>query len=186
MTSRVARKPIELPEKVVCQVHANSVTVRGQKGELSAPLPAEVVVDIQDNCIHVAMAPSVEEPIRANALAGTIRALLQNCVIGVTQGFSKKLQLIGVGYRVQVVRTETGLYRAELSLGFSHPTFYIAPEGIVFTAATQTELEISGRDKQVVGQVAAEIRSIRPPEPYKGKGIRYMGEVIILKETKKK
>ena len=186
MTSRIARKPIALPEKVVCKISEKTVQIQGQKGQMSAVLPGEVVVEVIEGHIHVRMATPVQDVIKANALAGTVRALLQNCVMGVTAGFSKKLQLVGVGYRVQVTKTPEGRYCAELSLGFSHPTVFLAPAGITLTAVTQTELEIHGSDKQVVGQVSAEIRRIRPPEPYKGKGIRYVGEVIILKETKKK
>lgn len=186
MTSRVARKPIILPEKVVCQINEKIVTIQGQKGIMSIALPAEVIVEIIDGQINVRMVEPAAEPIKANALAGTIRAILQNHVTGVTQGFAKRLQLVGVGYRAQVTKTPEGLCRAELSLGFSHPTAYVAPEGITLTSISATELEVSGHDKRLVGQVAAEIRRIRPPEPYKGKGIRYTGEVIILKETKKK
>jgi len=186
MTSRVARRPIDLPEKVICRINEKVVTIQGQKGVMSEAVPSEVVVEMNDGQINVSALSTTTEPIKANALAGTIRALLQNHVIGVTQGFTKRLQLVGVGYRAQVTKTPEGLSRAELSLGFSHPTSYLAPEGITITGITPTELEISGHDKRLVGQVSAEIRRIRPPEPYKGKGIRYAGETIILKETKKK
>jgi len=133
----------------------------------------------------LAIAPK-EDLGASDALAGTIRALLSNHVIGVSEGFVIKLKLVGVGYRAQAGKAANGAAKLDLSLGFSHPVVYVAPLGVTMATPAQTEIEITGADKQVIGQVAANIRAFRPPEPYKGKGIRYADEQIILKETKKK
>lgn len=187
MSSRVARKPIEVPAGVEVRVSEEAVTLKGPKGEIVQDKPRHIHVVIEDKQIQVSIRESKEN---ADAIAGTIRALLNNHVNGVSQGFMKKLQLVGVGYRAQVGKAKDGRPMLNLTLGLSHPVTYIAPKGIELASATVTEIEVSGIDRQLVGQVAAEIRGIckgiRKPEPYKGKGIRYADEVIILKETKKK
>lgn len=182
MTSRVARKPISLPQGVEINIDGQVATIKGSKGVLVQPLHQAVSLNIEDNVVTVtADKNKIEKP---DVIAGTTRALIQNHVTGVSTGFTKKLQLVGVGYRV-LVGKQGNLSKAELTLGFSHPVVYVAPEGITFNAPSATELEVSGIDKQVVGQVSAEIRAFRPPEPYKGKGVRYADERIQLKETKK-
>lgn len=187
MLSRVGRKPIEVPSGVTVTTTLQQVTVKGPKGELKQALPRGIKVVLEENTLKVSAQKSLENAI---ALAGTIRALLNNHIHGVTQGFSKKLQLVGVGYRAQLAKAKDGRQLLNLTLGLSHPVSYIAPQGVELTSATVTEIEVTGIDKQLVGQVAADIRGIcggiRRPEPYKGKGIRYADEQIILKETKKK
>lgn len=187
MSSRVARKPIPLPAGVNVAVKEQLITVKGAKGELSQSLPHGITVAIEGNHLQVSVA---ESTVNGNALAGTVRAILNNHVEGVTNGFSKKLQLVGVGYRAQVGKAKDGRHTLNLTLGLSHPVVFVAPAGVTLLSPTVTEIEVVGVDKQIVGQVAANIRGIckglRQPEPYKGKGIRYVDEVIILKETKKK
>jgi large subunit ribosomal protein L6 len=187
MSSRVARKPIEIPSDVNIAIEGSIVTVKGAKGQLIQQLPDTVHVNVADNQIHVATKPGT---LGADAIAGTMRALINNHVKGVTTGFSKKLLLVGVGYRAQVTKAPDGRHMLNLTLGLSHPVSYIAPLGIDLASGIVTEIEVSGIDRQLVGQVAADIRGIcgglRKPEPYKGKGIRYSDEVIVLKETKKK
>ena len=185
-TSRVGRKAIDVPAGVDVKISAAEVVIKGPKGQLTLALPPHIVVAMEEKQIKIA--PKAEMP-NSIAISGTIRALISNNVQGVTQGFTRKLQLVGVGYRAQV-QSKAGRALLGLTLGLSHPVSYLAPVGINIACATATEIEVSGIDKQLVGQVAADIRGIcggiRSPEPYKGKGIRYADEVIILKETKKK
>ncbi len=178
MTYRIAHKIIELPSSVKIAQDANQVSVTGPQGNLTQIIPAEVTVTVDAGQIIVKENANNKNAIM---LCGTIRSLLNNHVIGVTKGFDKKLQLIGVGYRAAVQGNILNL-----SLGFSHPVKFIIPKGITIETPSQTEIIIKGINKQQVGQVAANIRAYRPPEPYKGKGVRYADETIILKETKKK
>ena len=185
MSSRVGRKPIDVPHGVDITISSDAVVIKGPKGELTQPLPQHVGVALEDKQIKV----SPNAMAGADAVSGTVRAILSNHVTGVTQGFLRKLQLVGVGYRAQV-QAKDGRGLLGLTLGLSHPVSYLAPKGITLACPSVTEIEVTGIDKQLVGQVAADIRGIcggiRRPEPYKGKGIRYADEVIILKETKKK
>lgn len=174
--SRVAKSPITLPKGVEFNVKDGVATVKGGKGQLQQVLPVGISVEAADNELHIKV-----DKDSLMALAGTMRALINNCVHGVSEGFEKKLLLKGVGYRAQVQGN-----KLNLTLGLSHPVVFDIPEGITIEAPSQTELSVKGADKQVVGQVAADIRKYRPPEPYKGKGIRYADEHISLKETKKK
>ena len=176
--SRVAKKPVNLSEGVTVTVDAGSVTVKGAKGTLSLPLAEGVLVEQVDKAINVKLAEGAA--VQA-AKAGSTRAHLANMVEGVTKGFERKLELVGVGYRAAVQGKSLNL-----TLGFSHPVVYPVPEGIEIATPTQTEILIKGINRQQVGQVAAEIRAYRSPEPYKGKGVRYSGERIELKEAKKK
>lgn len=178
MASRIARNPIQLPTGVEVQFQAGTLAVKGTKGRLELQLHPSVSFKHEENTLHFA---PIGESKSANALAGTMRALTQNMVNGVHQGYERKLKLIGVGYRAQMKGTALGL-----TLGYSHPIDFKVPTGISIETPTQTEITIKGMDKQLVGQVAANIRAKRPPEPYKGKGICYSDEVIIRKETKKK
>ena len=173
--SRIAKAPIELPSGVEIKFNDNEVSVKGPKGNLVQALHANVSLEQEDKTITVKPANYSDIP-----MAGTIRSLVNNMVVGVSNGFEKKLTLVGVGYRAQVQGT-----KLTLALGFSHPVEYIAPEGITIEAPTQTEIVIKGCDKQKVGQVASEIRAFRPPEPYKGKGVRYSDERVVRKEAKK-
>lgn len=176
--SRVAKEPVELPQGVDFTLSGSSVTVKGGKGSLSLDLHSEVELDHQDNQVKVNPRSGSRFSI---AMAGTTRALLANMVQGVTDGFEKKLTLVGVGYRAQAQGK-----KLNLTLGFSHPIDFEVPEGVTVETPSQTEVVVSGTDKQQVGQVAAEIRRFRPPEPYKGKGVRYADERVSLKEAKKK
>ncbi len=176
--SRVAKNPVTVPAGVEVKFGTDTLTVKGKNGELSMPLHQEVKVALEDGQLTFTAA---DASTKARALSGTVRALVNNMVKGVSEGFEKKLQLIGVGYRAQA-QGQT----LNLSLGFSHPIAYELPQGISAATPSQTEIVISGADKQAVGQVAAEIRGYRPPEPYKGKGVRYVGEHVVMKETKKK
>jgi large subunit ribosomal protein L6 len=178
MTSRVARKPIDLPKNVDVKLVGQNVTVKGPKGSLSHDLPVGVNMVQKDN--ELTFAPT-SDTIALNALSGTSRAILNNIVHGVVNGYEIKLVLVGVGYRAQVQG-----HTLNLTLGFSHPVKFAIPAGITIEAPSQTEVLVKGIDKHLVGQVAANIRRFRRPERYKGKGIRYANEVIILKETKKK
>ena len=173
--SRVAKKPIALPKGVEFKVAGEAVTVKGPKGTLSFAVPAGVEVGIEGSEVQL-KAKDVE----AIKFAGTARAVLANMVKGVSEGYERKLELVGVGYRAALQGKDLNL-----SLGFSHPILFKAPEGITITAPTQTEVLIAGADKQRVGETAAKIRAFRPPEPYKGKGVRYAGEKITIKEAKK-
>lgn len=176
--SRIAKQAVELPKGVEFKQHGNVVTLKGGKGELSMELNSEVVLTQVENSL--ALAPRSGSRF-ANAITGTMRSIIANMAQGVSDGFERKLELVGVGYRAQ-----TQGKKLSLSLGFSHPVTYEAPEGISVETPSQTEIVIKGADKQKVGQVAAEIRRFRSPEPYKGKGVRYAGERVVLKEAKKK
>jgi large subunit ribosomal protein L6 len=176
--SRVASNPIAIPSGVEVAVSGNTVNVKGPKGASSLDVHRVVEVVHEDNSLK--FAPRDRSKV-SNALAGTMRALINNMVIGVSQGFERKLELKGVGYRAQAQGKVLNL-----TLGFSHPVNYEVPEGVTIETPSQTEVIVKGTDKQQVGQVAAVIRSYRPPEPYKGKGVRYADEQVILKEAKKK
>jgi large subunit ribosomal protein L6 len=176
--SRIAKAPITVPSGVEVKVNGQEVTVKGNKGELVRTLNDAVVVNLTEGVVTFAPAEGVKD---AWAQAGTARANVNNMVVGVTEGFKKTLLLQGVGYRTQVKGQDVNL-----TLGFSHPVVYKLPQGITATAPSQTEIIIEGTDKQQVGQVAAEIRAFRPPEPYKGKGVRYADEIVRRKEAKKK
>lgn len=175
--SRVARMPVKLPAGVQASVAAGAVTIKGAKSSLTMALPPDVSVDIKDGVITIS-----DASIKASRMrSGTARALLNNMVAGVTKGYEKKLSLVGVGYRAA-----TQGKKLNLSLGFSHPIEYPIPEGITVETPSQTEIIVKGANKHMVGQVASDIRGFRPPEPYKGKGVRYVGEVVVMKEGKKK
>lgn len=176
--SRVANVPIVLPKGVEASVSATDISVKGAKGNLSLQLHQSVIIDKDGDSLRVSARDSSKQ---SGALAGTFRALVNNMVIGVTKGFQKKLELQGVGYRAKAQGTSLNL-----TLGYSHPIDYKLPEGVTAETPSQTEIVITGTNKQQVGQVAAEIREFRPPEPYKGKGIRYIGEQVYRKEAKKK
>ena len=176
--SRVGKMPIAVPQGVDVAVSADQVTVKGAKGSLSRTVSALVTIRKDGAVINVAPA---NESAAADAMSGTTRALLANMVTGVSQGFEKKLSLVGVGFRAQAQGD-----KLNLQIGFSHPVVKDMPAGVKVATPTQTEIVISGPDRQAVGQVAAEVRAIRPPEPSKGKGIRYADERVVLKETKKK
>lgn len=173
--SRVANQPITLPKGVECTIADDVVSVKGPKGQLQLNLAHGVTIAQQDGQLSLA----ADQPGNVK-FAGTLRSLLANMVHGVSEGFERKLQLIGVGYRAQAQGKSVNL-----TLGFSHPVEFAAPEGITLETPSATEILIKGSDKQLVGQVAAKIRALRPPEPYKGKGVRYAGEHIIMKEAKK-
>jgi large subunit ribosomal protein L6 len=175
--SRVAKAPVALPQGVTATITADAVTIKGAKGTLSLPLKAGVTVVQQEK--ELAVQYGDDDGVRMQA--GATRAHLANMVTGVSKGYERKLELVGVGFRA-AVQGKT----LNLTLGFSHPVNFPVPEGITIETPSQTEILIKGVDRQKVGQVAAEIRGIRPPEPYKGKGVRYAGEQIILKEGKKK
>ena len=176
--SRVAKNPVVVPSDVEVVLAANEISVKGPLGAVTRTLSSVVsVVREGDVLLFKALNDSKE----ANAMSGTTRALLANMIQGVTKGFERKLVLIGVGYRAQAAGDALNL-----TLGFSHPVVHQMPAGVVVQTPTQTEIVLKGMDKQRVGQVAAEIRAYRQPEPYKGKGVRYSDEVVILKETKKK
>ncbi len=176
--SRVGKMPIELPKGAEASVTAEQITVKGPLGSLSQALNGLVKVENNNGTLKFEAANDSRE---ANAMSGTLRALVSNMVNGVTKGFEKKLTLVGVGFRAQAQGD-----KLNLSLGFSHPVVHQMPAGIKCETPTQTEILIKGIDRQRVGQVAAEVRAYREPEPYKGKGVRYADEVVILKETKKK
>ena len=176
--SRVGKSPIALPQGAEVALSGDVITVKGPLGTISRA--ANPLVKVANDNGTLKFEP-VDESREANAMSGTMRALVANMVNGVTKGFERKLTLVGVGYRAQAQGD-----KLNLSLGFSHPVVHQMPEGIKAETPTQTEIVIKGIDKQKVGQVAAEVRGYRPPEPYKGKGVRYAGEVVILKETKKK
>lgn len=175
--SRVANNPIALPKGVEVTL-GDAISVKGPLGSLSRAMSSDVAVALNDGVLTFA---PVGESIRANAMAGTVRALVNNMVQGVSKGFEKKLTLVGVGYRAQAQGDSLNL-----TLGFSHPVVHKMPSGIKVETPTQTEIVIKGIDRQAVGQVAADVRAYRPPEPYKGKGVRYSDEVVVKKETKKK
>ena len=176
--SRVANNPVIIPDKVDVTLNAAEISVKGPLGTLSQKLSRNVLVQRVENRLEF---KANEESIQANAMSGTMRALVSNMVTGVSKGFEKKLALVGVGYRAQAQGD-----KLNLTLGFSHPVVHQLPTGVKAETPTQTEIIIKGADRQQVGQVAADIRAYRSPEPYKGKGVRYVGEQIVLKETKKK
>ena len=176
--SRVAKNPVQLPSGVEVKIDGQAIKVKGAKGEMTHEIHTSVDVKQEDNVLTFAPRNGGKE---SDALAGTTRALLNNMVVGVTQGFEKKLTLVGVGYRAQAQGKVLNL-----SLGFSHPVEYPIPDGVSIETPSQTEVVVTGIDKQLVGQVAANIRAYRPPEPYKGKGVRYSDEHVVRKEAKKK
>lgn len=176
--SRVAKRPVELPKGVEVNISGRSISVEGPKGSLSLDLNQEVDVEQGESGLQVSARSRSKF---GGAIAGTTRALLANMVKGVVDGYQRKLELVGVGYRAQAQGS-----KLNLTLGFSHPVVYEVPEGVKIHTPSQTEIVVEGVDKQVVGQVAAEIRRYRPPEPYKGKGVRYSDERVVLKEAKKK
>src|SRR5215217_2199336 len=176
--SRVAKMPIAVPAGAEVAITASAITVKGPLGTLTQPLNGMVKVENNNGTLTFDV---VDDSRESNAMSGTLRALVNNMVTGVTKGFEKKLNLVGVGYRAQAQGD-----KLNLTLGFSHPVVHQLPQGIKAETPTQTEILIKGTDKQVVGQVAAEVRAYRSPEPYKGKGVRYSDEKIVLKETKKK
>ena len=175
--SRIAKAPVDLPQGVTATIAATGVTIKGAKGSLSLPLASGVSVVEKEKKLEI----TFTDPGLARTRAGSTRAHLANMVRGVTKGYEKKLELVGVGFRAQVQGKSLNL-----TLGFSHPVNVAIPEGISIETPSQTEIVVKGIDRQKVGQVAAEIRGVRPPEPYKGKGVRYVGEQITLKEGKKK
>lgn len=172
--SRIAKKPIALPKGVEVNIQASEISVKGPKGTLSVARPEGVEIKLEDGTIEMA-------PVQPSdmAITGTTRSIVDNMVRGVSEGFERKLELVGVGYRAAVQGKDLNL-----TLGFSHPVLFPIPEGITITTPTQTEVLVAGADKQQVGQVAAKIRGLRPPEPYKGKGVKYAGEVIRRKAGK--
>ena len=173
--SRVAKLPIALPKGVEFKNENGQLNVKGGKGNLSIAQPEGIEIKVENN--EIQLAPARPE---RTAMTGTLRAILANMVKGVSEGFERKLELVGVGYRAAMQGKDLNL-----SLGFSHPVLFKTPEGITIATPTQTEILVQGSDKQRVGEVAAKIRGFRPPEPYKGKGVKYSDEVIIRKEAKK-
>jgi large subunit ribosomal protein L6 len=176
--SRVAKNPVVVPSGVEIALAAGEISVKGKLGTLKQALSDDVSVVREGD---VLLCKTQNDSVQANAMSGTIRALLANMVQGVSKGFERKLTLVGVGYRAQAQGD-----KLNLSLGFSHPVVQTMPKGIKVATPTQTEIVVTGIDKQLVGRIAAEIRDVKSPEPYKGKGVRYTGEEISLKETKKK
>ncbi|MCK4675427.1 MAG: 50S ribosomal protein L6 [Gammaproteobacteria bacterium] len=176
--SRIAKQPVEIISGAEVNISGQTITAKGKQGSLSLEVHETVSVKQEDNVLK--FSPN-DDSKGSMAMAGTMRSLVNNMVVGVTEGFSKQLQLIGVGYRAQMQGNVL-----DLSLGFSHPVKYAIPEGIKIETPSQTEINVSGADKQKVGQVCAEIRAYRPPEPYKGKGVRYSDERVVRKEAKKK
>ena len=175
--SRIANNPVSLPSGVEVNIDTAGVKVKGSKGEMFHPLNSQVSIEQEDNKLLFKATNSSKA---AKALAGTTRAILQNIVTGVSEGFERKLTILGVGYRAQAKGKVLSL-----TLGFSHPVDFEVPEGISIETPSQTEIVVKGIDKQQVGQVAANIRAYRPPEPYKGKGVRYENEYVARKEAKK-
>ncbi len=176
--TRIANKQIDLPKGVEVSVSGQDLKIKGPKGAFDYTLHEQVSLEVDGNVAKV-IASNPEQ--NGYAMAGTMRAIINNMIVGVSDGFEKKLELVGVGYRAQAKGKVLNL-----TLGFSHPVDYPVPEGITIETPSQTEILVKGIDKQVVGQVAAEIRAYRPPEPYKGKGVKYADERIIRKEAKKK
>lgn len=174
--SRIAKKPITVPSGIEIKIAGKSVNVKGPKGNLNMDL--HETVSIAQDGSELNLSPTTDA---AMAMAGTMRSLVNNMVLGVSEGYEKKLELVGVGYRAQAQGQ-----KLNLSLGFSHPVVYAVPDGISVETPSQTEILVKGADKQKVGQVSADIRAYRPPEPYKGKGVRYSDEYVIRKEAKKK
>jgi large subunit ribosomal protein L6 len=176
--SRIANYPVPLPKGVEINIAAGEISVKGPLGTIARAADPNVAVEKNGDQV---LCKALGNSNHADAMSGTMRALVANMVTGVTKGFEKKLALVGVGYRAQAQGD-----KLNLTLGFSHPVVHQMPKGVKVATPTQTEIVITGIDKQQVGQVAAEVRAHRPPEPYKGKGVRYSDEVIVLKETKKK
>ena len=176
--SRVANNPVELPKGVEVSLFGSEISVKGAKGTLAMSVNSNVEIKQGDNVLTFA---AVSQDAFARAMSGTTRALVNNMVTGVSQGFEKKLDLVGVGYRAQVQGS-----KINLTLGFSHPVVYELPDGVTAETPSQTEILLKSSDKQKLGQAAAEIRAFRPPEPYKGKGVRISGEYVRRKEAKKK
>jgi len=176
--SRVGNSPVALPEKVEVTIGVDRISVKGPLGTLAQQLTPNVKVEKIENRLEIKVNDNSSQ---ANAISGTTRALIANMVHGVSRGFERKLTLVGVGYRAQAQGD-----KLNLTLGFSHPVIHQLPQGVKAETPTQTEIILKGADKQLVGQVAADVRNYRPPEPYKGKGVRYADERIVLKETKKK
>ena len=175
--SRVAKSPINIPDNVEFSINEKIVKVKGNKGELEFTLPVSVSIEVQESVINVKYDEANQQSV---ALAGTTRSLVNNMIIGVSEGFEKKLELNGVGYRAKA----SGKL-LELTLGFSHPRKYQLPEEVDVETPSQTEIVLKSHNKQILGQAAAEIRAFRPPEPYKGKGVRYADEQVKRKEAKK-
>ena len=176
--SRIGKIPVNIPSGVDVKIDGSEITVKGPKGSMNMPLIEGVKVEHSDSKLSFSAINTIKN---SNALWGLQRTLVNNLIVGVTEGFSKELEIIGVGYRAQLKGKEL-----VLNLGFSHEVKYKIPEGISIVTEGQNQIKISGSNKQQVGQVAAEIRSFRPPEPYKGKGVRYIDEFIVRKEGKKK
>lgn len=186
-TSRIGRKPISVPKGVDVKIQGDQISVKGPKGSITLPLHPYVKVTLADGVISVAPDAEVRKRITGKkiklfrSIPGTIRANINNSIIGVTDGYERTMSLVGVGYRAQAKGKTLGL-----SLGYSHPTNYDLSEGVTAETPEQTKINLKGSDKVKVGQDAAKIRAIRPPEPYKGKGVRYINETVEIKETKKK
>ena len=176
--SRIGNSPVVLPEKVEVTLASGEISVKGPLGTLTQRISPQVKVEQVENRVEFKATSNSRQ---ADAMSGTLRALVSNMVTGVTKGFEKKLMLVGVGYRAQAQGD-----KLNLTLGFSHPVVHPMPKGVKVETPTQTEILIKGMDRQLVGQVAAEVRAYRSPEPYKGKGVRYAGEQVVIKETKKK
>lgn len=174
--SRIGLQPIEIPEGVDLKIDGNVVTVKGKNGEISREISPLINLEIEDNVLNVVRPNDQKE---SRMIHGTTRSLINNMVVGVTEGFSKKLEIVGVGYRAQLQGS-----KLILSLGLSHPVEFETPEGLELEVPTNTEIIIKGADKEAVGALAANIRAVRSPEPYKGKGVRYAGEYIVRKEGK--
>ncbi len=176
--SRIGKKPVVMPAGVTARLEGQKVSVKGAKGELNFTVPDDVAVTLDGGSVSVAPRSATK---RAQAMWGMSRSMVANLVTGVSKGFEKKLEITGVGYKAAVAGK-----KLQLSLGYSHDINFVIPDGIAITATKPTELTVTGIDKRAVGQIAAEIRSLRPPEPYKGKGVKYAGEFIFRKEGKKK
>jgi large subunit ribosomal protein L6 len=176
--SRVAKNPITVPAGIDVTLSAHQISVKGPLGTLIQALSSDVAIERQGEAL---LCKATNDSMQSNAMSGTVRALVANMIVGVSKGFERKLTLVGVGFRAQAAGEALNL-----SLGFSHPVVHKMPVGVKVATPTQTEIVLTSTNKQQVGQVAAEIRAYRPPEPYKGKGVRYADEVVILKETKKK
>ena len=176
--SRVSNNPISIPSSVEISITSSEISIKGPLGNLKQIIARDISLELSDNTLKIKTANDSKH---ANAMSGPTRALIANMVRGVSVGFEKKLLLVGVGYRAQA-----NPKKVNLTLGFSHPIDHVIPDGITIETPTQTEIIVKGIDKQRVGQTAAEIRAYRKPEPYKGKGVRYSDEIILLKETKKK
>ena len=186
-TSRIGRKPVEIPAGVDIKIQGENILVKGSKGHLTLPLHPFVKITLADGFVHVEPDQEKRKNITGiniklyKSIAGTVRSNISNGIYGVSQGFERRLSLVGVGYRAQAKGKVVAL-----SLGYSHPTNYDVPEGITVETPSQTEIVVKGASKELVGQVASQIRSMRSPEPYKGKGVRYLNEAVVIKETKKK